>query len=1041
MSGPDKKRAFPYYSEVQGFEVQRRRLEDDPSRDAAAPRVWQAREQSSFDEYDAITGDVYAAAAAAVGTDFRQWSEEDVRAFLDQRGEDFDDCHDFESLVKRAQECEANTGPAQRPDLSGAAAGGAGGGAGGETAAGGAGAAAEEEELDPLDAFMAEIGQMEKAEGSKPKVDRMEAEDTVEAFVQARKRGQLNANFVAAAAAGSGYGSDDEGVRRMAAAVDAATGAPGAGYDSDDAGVKKDIEALAALDHDGMAYADFNKDFYEESPEVAAMSHPEVAEYRRQLGVRVSGFDAPRPVRSFVQCGFDAPLMQAITKAGYQQPTAIQAQALPAALSGRDVLGIAKTGSGKTAAFVLPMLVHIMDQPELAKGEGPIAVIVAPTRELAEQIHKEARRFGKPYGLSVCAAFGGLNKHQQFKDLKAGCEVAVCTPGRMIDLVKMKACTMKRATYLVFDEADRMFDMGFEPQVRSIMGQIRPDRQTLLFSATMPRKVERLAGDALTSPVRITVGEVGGANEDIKQVVEVLHDAGMKQTWVLDRLQRFIDDGDVLVFANQKAKVDELTAALQAAGARVAAIHGDMDQHTRMTTLHDFKAGKFHALVATDVAARGLDIKSIKTVVNYDAAKDIDTHVHRIGRTGRAGDKEGVAYTLLLPHETRIASDLVQNLAAAGQEVPPMLHELAARDPRFRKGMARGKGGRGGRGGRGRGQVGGAGLGFGGGGGGGGRGAAVPPPPSVLAAAAAVSAKAAAAAAVAAATPVAPAPGGMAGFARSHGGDDAHFASGGRGAEDAAAAAAARTGFVREPSTMQTAPPLPPVPRGFAAAAAQPPAGYQQQQQGQPPPPPPPQQQQQWGGAQQGQQSQPWGQAQQGQQAQQAPLPPQPQEPPPEANTVAAVRAEFQAASRAAKQNYYSQSFQSGFVSSGTRSGDIESKPEIVLPKSFRPQAAVPPPPVPVHQQPLYLQRQQPGFGRGGGGTSGYRPAGHPVAFQQQAAPAQPSAAQSAAVQAAIEQAKAIAARLAGQAPGGQPGGGQGGQPGGQQQWQWGSRS
>ncbi|EFN57854.1 hypothetical protein CHLNCDRAFT_6836, partial [Chlorella variabilis] len=461
------------------------------------------------------------------------------------------------------------------------------------------------------------------------------------------------------------------------------------------AGVKKDVEALAALEHDGIAYSEFNKDFYEEAPDIAALTHAQVAEYRRQLGMRVSGFDAPRPIQTFKQCGFDGPLMAAITKAGYQKPTAIQAQALPAALCGRDVLGIAKTGSGKTAAFVLPMIVHIMDQPELQKGEGPIGVIVAPTRELAEQIHKETRRFSKAYNLGVAAAFGGLSKHQQFKDLKAGCEVAVCTPGRMIDLIRMKACNMKRATYLVFDEADRMFDMGFEPQVRSIMGQIRPDRQTLLFSATMPRKVERLAGDALTSPVRITVGEVGGANEDIKQVVEVVHDLGSKQKWLLDRLQRFIDDGDVLVFANQKARVDELAAALQAAGAKVAAIHGDMDQHTRMHTLADFKAGAYHALVATDVAARGLDIKSIKTVVNYDAAKDIDTHVHRIGRTGRAGDKDGVAYTLLLPHETRIAGDLVQNLATAGQEVPAMLHELAARDPRFRKGTARGKGGRG----------------------------------------------------------------------------------------------------------------------------------------------------------------------------------------------------------------------------------------------------------------------------------------------------------------------------------------------------------
>ncbi|PSC74148.1 DEAD-box ATP-dependent RNA helicase 24 [Micractinium conductrix] len=779
--------------------------------------------------------------------------------------------------------------------------------------------------------------------------ERIEEEDHVTAFVQARRKGQLNTAFVAAASARGGDG--DAAVYAAAEAADAAAaGTRAGGYDSEDekagAGGKRDIEALAALDHGGVQYSDFNKDFYEEAPEVAAMPPQE--------------------------CGFDAALAAAISKAGFDRPTAIQAQALPAALMGRDVLGIAKTGSGKTAAFVLPMVVHIMDQPELQKGEGPIGLIVAPTRELAEQIHRETRRFSKAYGLGVAAAFGGLSKQQQFKDLKAGCEVAVCTPGRMIDLIKMKACKLQRTTYLVFDEADRMFDMGFEPQVRSIVGQIRPDRQTLLFSATMPRRVERLAADALTSPVRVTVGEVGAANEDITQMVEVVHDIGQKQKWLLDRLQSFIDGGDVLIFANQKAKVDELAAALAGAGARVAAMHGDMDQHTRMATLADFKSGKLHALVATDVAARGLDIKSIKTVINFDAAKDIDTHVHRVGRTGRAGDKEGVAYTLLLPHESRFAGDLVQSLAAAGQEVSAVLHELASRDPRFKKGVARGKGGKAGRGGRGRGQGIGAGLGFGDGGGGRGRGAAVPPPPSVLATAAAVSAQAVAA--------------------------------------------------------------------GFAPAAPQPHGGAQHQQEVQPP------------------------------------LPAEPPAPAPPAGTVASARAEHQAAFSAAKKEAYSQSLQSGFVSSGTRQGDVGARPEIVLPKNFRPAASVPPPPVPVTQQPMWMrkplpaasfrgaaapQQLQPSAAQtaaaqqaieqaraiaarlaGGGGGGGAAPAYQPPAA---AAPqqAQPSAAQSAAAQQAIEQARAIAARLAAQSTGG------GGAPDGQQappgqqqdqqqQWSWG---
>ncbi|GFR43899.1 hypothetical protein Agub_g5030, partial [Astrephomene gubernaculifera] len=381
-----------------------------------------------------------------------------------------------------------------------------------------------------------------------------------------------------------------------------------------------------------------------------------------------------------------------------EKPTPIQAQALPVALSGRDVLGIAKTGSGKTASFVLPMLVHIMDQPELGRGEGPIALLLAPTRELAEQIHREARRFAKPYGLRAAAAFGGLSKYEQFKALRGGCEVAVATPGRMIDLVRSRACGLGRVSYLVLDEADRMFDMGFEQQVRSLLGQVRPDRQTLLFSATMPRKVEQLVLDALSSPVRITVGQTGVANADVVQTVEVLPDDAAKSAWLSSSLPALVDEGDVILFAGQRSRVEALTEALRAMGVRVGAIHGDMDQYSRMGVLEAFKSGSIHVLVATDVAARGLDIRTIKTVVNYDAARDLDTHIHRVGRTGRAGDREGRAITLLGPGDARFAGALLQSLGAAGQEVPQQLAELAMRDPHFRRGNSRTKGGRGGKG-------------------------------------------------------------------------------------------------------------------------------------------------------------------------------------------------------------------------------------------------------------------------------------------------------------------------------------------------------
>lgn len=407
------------------------------------------------------------------------------------------------------------------------------------------------------------------------------------------------------------------------------------------------------------------------------MGEQDVADYRKSLAIRVSGFDVSKPIKLFEDCGFSTALMNAISKQGYEKPTPIQCQALPIVLSGRDIIGIAKTGSGKTAAFVLPMIVHIMDQPEIEKEEGPIGVICAPTRELAHQIYLEARKFAKPYNLRAAAVYGGVSKHDQFKELKAGCEIVVATPGRLIDLLKMKALKMLRATYLVLDEADRMFDLGFEPQIRSIVGQIRPDRQTLLFSATMPYKVERLAREILTDPIRVTVGEVGRANEDITQLVHVIPSDAEKMPWLLEKLPSLIDDGDVLVFASKKATVDEIESQLVQKGFKVAALHGDKDQASRMDTLQKFKSGIYHVLVATDVAARGLDIKSIKSVVNYDIAKDMDMHVHRIGRTGRAGDKDGTAYTLITLKEARFAGELVNSLIAAGQDVSVELMDLA----------------------------------------------------------------------------------------------------------------------------------------------------------------------------------------------------------------------------------------------------------------------------------------------------------------------------------------------------------------------------
>ncbi|KDP28272.1 hypothetical protein JCGZ_14043 [Jatropha curcas] len=569
---------------------------------------------------------------------------------------------------------------------------------------------AADDEIDPLDAFMEGIHEeMRAAPPPKPKEKTEkyrddEDDDPMESFLKAKKDLGLT---LAADALHAGYDSDEE-VYAAAKAVDAGM----LEYDSDDNPVvvdKKKIEPIPALDHSSIEYEPFNKDFYEEKPSISGMSEEDVAEYRKSLAIRVSGFDVPRPIKTFEDCGFSTQLMNAIAKQAYEKPTAIQCQALPIVLSGRDIIGIAKTGSGKTAAFVLPMIVHIMDQPELQKEEGPIGVICAPTRELAHQIYLEAKKFAKSHGIRVSAVYGGMSKLDQFKELKAGCDIVVATPGRLIDMLKMKALNMLKATYLVLDEADRMFDLGFEPQIRSIVGQIRPERQTLLFSATMPRKVEKLAREILTDPVRVTVGDVGMANEDITQVVQVIPSDAEKLPWLLEKLPGMIDDGDVLVFASKKATVDEIESQLAQKGFKVAALHGDKDQASRMETLQKFKSGVYHVLIATDVAARGLDIKSIKSVVNFDIAREMDMHVHRIGRTGRAGDKDGIAYTIITQKEARFAGELVNSLIAAGQNVSVELMDLAMKDGRFRskrdarkgggkKGKGRSAGGRGVRG-------------------------------------------------------------------------------------------------------------------------------------------------------------------------------------------------------------------------------------------------------------------------------------------------------------------------------------------------------
>ncbi|KAI6653795.1 ATP-dependent RNA helicase DDX42-like [Oopsacas minuta] len=359
-------------------------------------------------------------------------------------------------------------------------------------------------------------------------------------------------------------------------------------------------------------------------------------------------------------------------------------QALPAALEGRDLIGIAQTGSGKTLGYVIPLIVHVLDQEEMKEGDGPIGLILAPTRELCQQIYHETKKFCKPYNISCCPIYGGVSRWEQTKALKQAPEIVIATPGRMIDFVKSKCTNLLRTTFLVVDEADRMFDMGFEGQVRSIVFNIRPDRQALMFSATFRKRVEALAREALTDPIRICVGVGGEANEDVTQHVIMLERDEDKWSWLTKQIISLCSIGSVIVFVTKKADSEILVSKLKTRDITALLLHGDMDQGSRDGVIGKFKRKEEPLLVATDVASRGLDIPHVRTVINYDVAKTIDTHTHRIGRTGRAGEK-GDAYTLITGKDKVFAGGLVRNLEGVNQDVPPPLMQLAMQISKFRK--------------------------------------------------------------------------------------------------------------------------------------------------------------------------------------------------------------------------------------------------------------------------------------------------------------------------------------------------------------------
>ena len=353
---------------------------------------------------------------------------------------------------------------------------------------------------------------------------------------------------------------------------------------------------------------------------------------------------------NFEQFNLDSRLMQGIKVAGYEAATPIQEAAIPAAIRGRDIIGTAQTGTGKTAAFVLPILNKLLDGP---RGM-PRALIVTPTRELAEQIHQVVRALSAGTRLRSATIYGGVTASRQIKALKEGAEILVACPGRLLDLVQQRFVRLERIEILVLDEGDRMFDMGFLPDVKRIIKAVPVQRQTMLFSATFPSEVEQLAAQSLTDPQRISMGLSRPAHTVTHALYPV--PAHLKSALLLKLLKQTATES-VLVFTRTKHRAEKLARQIAHAGHRVTSLHSNRTQGQREQALSGFKSGHFRVMVATDIAARGLDVESISHVVNFDMPDTADAYIHRIGRTGRA-QRTGDAFTLVTPED----NDLIRTL-------------------------------------------------------------------------------------------------------------------------------------------------------------------------------------------------------------------------------------------------------------------------------------------------------------------------------------------------------------------------------------------
>lgn len=411
--------------------------------------------------------------------------------------------------------------------------------------------------------------------------------------------------------------------------------------------------------------------------------------FKEDYSISTKGGSIPNPMRKWEESGLPKRLLDIVAQVGYEEPSAVQRAAIPIALQARDLIGVAVTGSGKTAAFLLPLLVYISELPalnEFTKNDGPYAIILAPTRELAQQIEVEARKFATPLGFTCVSIVGGHSLEEQAYNLRNGAEIIIATPGRLVDCIERRVLVLGQCCYVIMDEADRMIDLGFEESVNKILdalpvGNEKPDseeaenaqvmsqhlggkeryRQTMMYTATMPAAVEKIAKKYLRRPAIVTIGNVGEAVETVEQRVEFISGEDKRKKRLKEILSSREFAPPIIVFVNIKRNCDAVARDIKQMGFSSVTLHGSKTQEQREAALASVRSGSTDVLVATDLAGRGIDVPDVSLVVNFNMATNIESYTHRVGRTGRAG-KSGVAITFLGNEDADVMYDLKQML-------------------------------------------------------------------------------------------------------------------------------------------------------------------------------------------------------------------------------------------------------------------------------------------------------------------------------------------------------------------------------------------